>query len=51
MAEVADRLAVSEGHIIDLIDEGKLRAIDMGGQHEGGRRLWRIPVEAYEAFL
>jgi hypothetical protein len=33
---------------VDLIEEGKLQAINIGG---GGRNFWRIPVEAYKAFL
>lgn len=48
VAEVAARLDVTEQHIHDLIDEGKLQAIDVGG---GSKRFWRIPREAYEKFL
>lgn len=46
--EVAARLCISKRHVVDLIDEGKLRAINISGD---ARRHYRIPVEAYEAFL
>ena len=42
------KLRVTEQHELDLIEEGKLQAINIGG---GGRNFWRIPVEAYKAFL
>lgn len=48
VAEVAEKLDVTEQHIHDLIDEGRLGAINMGG---GTRKFWRIPVAEYEKFL
>ena len=48
VGEVAERLRVTIQHVIDLIDEGKLNAVNMGG---AGRRHYRIPVEEYERFL
>lgn len=48
VAEVAERLRITEQHVIDLIDEGQLRAVNIGG---ASRKFYRIPVEAYEAFL
>ena len=48
VAEVAASLDISEEHVLDLIDEGKLQAVNIGG-HE--RRYWRIPIEAYQAFI
>ena len=48
VAEVAMKLRVTEQHVLDLIEEGKLQAINVGGND---RKFWRIPVEAYEAFL
>jgi len=48
VAEVANLLRITEQHVIDLIEEGKLRAINTGG---GSRHYWRIPREAYEAFI
>jgi excisionase family DNA binding protein len=46
--EVAERLSVTEQHVTDLIEEGQLQAVNVGG---GGRNFWRIPVMAYERFL
>lgn len=51
VSEVATMLAISERHIVDLIDEGKLRAIDLSGQNPGCRRHYRIPVEFYERYV
>jgi excisionase family DNA binding protein len=48
VAEVAERLDISTQHVFDLIDEGHLQALNVGG---GERRHWRIPVEAYAAFV
>ncbi len=48
VSEVAARLDVTDQHVHDLIEEGKLQAIDVGG---GGKRFWRIPREAYDQFL
>ncbi len=31
VAECANKLGVTEQHILNLIEEGKLRAIDVGG--------------------
>jgi excisionase family DNA binding protein len=48
VSEVAEKLNVSERHIVDLIEEGKLLAINIGGHT---RKFWRIPVDAYEKFI
>lgn len=48
VSEVADRLGVTVEHVSDLIEEGQLQAFDAGG---GGRKFWRIPVEAYNDFM
>jgi excisionase family DNA binding protein len=48
VSEVASRLDVTDQHVMDLIDEGKLQAINVGGHT---RKFWRIPVEAYLHFL
>lgn len=48
VAEVAERLEVTERHVRDLIDEGKLGAINIGG---GEMKFWRIPVTEFEKFL
>jgi excisionase family DNA binding protein len=48
VAEVAARLDCTDQHVIDLIDEGQLQALNIGS---AVKRHWRIPKEAYEAFL
>lgn len=48
VAEVAERLELTEQAVRDLIEEGTLHAIDVGG---GGRKFWRIPVTAFERFV
>ena len=48
--EVARKLRVTETHVIGLIDEGKLRAINIGCKG-GGRKFYRIPVDAWNAYL
>ena len=48
VAEVAERLELTEQAIRDLIDEGQLHAINVGG---GDRKFWRIPVPAFDRFL
>jgi excisionase family DNA binding protein len=47
VGEVATALRTTEQHILDLIEEGRLQAINVGGST---RNFWRIPVEAYEQF-
>ncbi|MGO8677745.1 MAG: hypothetical protein ACLQVX_17960 [Limisphaerales bacterium] len=46
--QVARRLGVTSQHVRDFIDEGALDAINIG---KAGRRFWRVPVDAYQAFL
>jgi excisionase family DNA binding protein len=46
--DVARRLDVTEQHVVDLIDVGLLPAINVG---TGRRKIWRIPVQKFEAFL
>lgn len=48
VSEVAQRLEVTDQHVIDLIEEGNMGAINVGG---GSRKFWRIPVAEYEKFL
>jgi excisionase family DNA binding protein len=47
VGEVARRLGCSDVHVIDLIEEGKIEAIDVGS---GGRKYWRVPREALERY-
>lgn len=48
VSEVAERLQITDRHVIDLIQEGKLGAVDVGG---GLRNFWRVPVTEFEKFL
>jgi len=45
---IAEDLGVSVEHVLNLIGSGVLEAIDVG---MGGRPLYRVPRESYEAFL
>jgi excisionase family DNA binding protein len=47
VSEVAEHLGISEMHVSNMIEEGKLHGIDVGG---GTRKFWRIPVTALERF-
>jgi len=49
--EVARRLRVTKRHVLDLIEEGRLRAINVAGSSAIGRRRYRIPVEAWDAYV
>jgi excisionase family DNA binding protein len=49
--EVAERLSVTQQHVIDLIDEGKIRAINVAGDNPTNRKYYRIPVEAWQRFI
>jgi len=48
--EVARHLQITRQHVVHLIEEGSLAAINV---HAGAatRNCWRIPVEAFRAFL
>ena len=48
VSEVAEGLEMTEQHVRDLIEEGKLGAVNIGN---GSRKFWRIPVAEYEKFL
>lgn len=50
VSEVAEKIGVTEQHVIDLIEEGQLGAVNVGGTING-RKYWRIPVAEYEKFL
>ena len=49
--EVAAKLRISEQHVIDLIEEGKLRAVNIAGANCTDRKFYRIPVEAWSEYL
>ncbi len=42
VGEIATRWRVTDRHVIDLIEEGKLTAFDIAGRHE----YMRVPVKA-----
>lgn len=50
LQEAADRVGVTIQHLIDLIEEGKLRALDFRGA--GSKRgTWRIAIEDYRTYV
>jgi excisionase family DNA binding protein len=50
--EIADALRCDVRHVYDLVDEGKIRAVNIsGGDNLTDRRCLRIPVEAWETYL
>ena len=49
VGEVAERLGVSEQHILNLIDEGEFGSLNLAPGRT--RKLVRIPVEAYRDFV
>lgn len=50
--ELAALLRCSVDHIYDLIDEGKIRAVDISGANNiSERRTLRIPVESWGQFV
>lgn len=48
--EIAERLGVTAQHILDLVEEGELVAVDLAGKG-ASRRTVRIPVESYRTFI
>lgn len=48
--EIAERLGVTAQHLLDLIEEGELVAINLAGK-DASRRTVRIPVESYRTFI
>ena len=48
VSEFAELVGISPQHVIDLIDEGKLCAINVGGHM---RHYWRIPREEADRFV
>jgi hypothetical protein len=49
--EVAEMLRITERHVIDLIEEGKIKALNIAGANSTDRKFYRIPVESYESFI
>lgn len=51
-SEVAKALAIAERHVIDLINEGLLDAVEITGKgNKSSREHWRIPVSAYDDYI
>lgn len=50
--ECAEKLGCTVQHVLDLIEEGRLPAINIaGGNNLTGRRCLRIPIEAWSGFV
>ena len=50
--EVADKLEISVPHVISLINEGLLDAIEITGKgNRTSREHWRIPVSGYDKYV
>lgn len=49
--EIALRLDCTTQHVLDLIEEGKMRAINIAGANATERRFLRVPVEAWNKYL
>lgn len=50
--EVAKALAIDEKHLIDLITEGLIDAVEVTGKgNKSSREHWRIPVSAYDDYI
>ena len=50
VADVARRWRTSYQKILDLVDEGRLLAFNIGGRNPSGRRFLRIPPESVQEF-
>lgn len=51
--EVAKELGVSIHHVLNLIREGELHAVNVAGRNTNlsGRNAWRIPVSSWDEFI
>ena len=47
--EVAEKLRVTERHVVNLIEAGMLRAVNVGTT--AGRKFYRIPVPWYQEYV
>lgn len=48
--DVATKLGCSDAHVVNLIADGELCALDMRGPNSK-RGTWRVPIEAYRHFM
>ncbi len=52
VGEVAKALEIDEKHLVSLITEGLLDAVEITGKgNKTSREHWRIPVSAYDDYL
>jgi hypothetical protein len=49
-SEIAERLGYTTKHILDLIDEDVIRALDGSGKN-ASRAAMRVPIEEYRNFV
>ncbi len=50
--EVANGLQITVPHVISLIQEGLLDAVEVTGRgNKTAREHWRVPVSAYDAYI
>jgi len=50
--QVAEKLGITLQHVLDLIEEGKLTALNLsGGGNRTDRRCLRIPIESYRNYV
>jgi hypothetical protein len=50
LQEIADKWACTTQHVMNLIEDGSLGAIDIKGPG-AKRNLWRVPIENYRQFV
>lgn len=48
--EIGAKLGVTTRHVLDLIEEGRISAIDLAGKG-ASRRFCKIPIESYRDFI
>lgn len=49
--EIAERLGCSEQHILNQIEAGALRALNIRGPHATKKNYMRVPVECYRDWI
>ncbi len=48
--EISERLGVTSQHVLDLVEENELPALDLAGKN-ATRRTVRVPAESYREFV
>ena len=50
--EIASALQITGRHVLDLISEGKIQAVNIAGKNNAtAREFWRVPVSEYDRYL